>query len=157
MNTFRLRKRKHQHLVEAMVLLMLLSLVPLAFIMGIRETAEDKDFDYKKESSIEIAAFEDNITSEGSFYLGSGSVEGVMKYFYMIEREGGLQTESIPSDNTIIYDKDEKLKKPRIDVYEGTYNKMGSVGKMLNITKTKYKVYVPKGSVKTNYNVDLKN
>lgn len=52
------------------------------------------------ETRQELVALKDNITTEGSFFLGSGRVEGEMYYFYMAkESDGGFTAHKVYADD----------------------------------------------------------
>ncbi len=60
-----------------------------------------------KTEEISLAAFNDSRTIRGSFFLGCGTVEGNVTYFYYRQRpDGGLEQGWVQSENVIIYEED---------------------------------------------------
>jgi hypothetical protein len=104
-------------------------------------------------SEQQIYALQDNNSVKGSFFLGSGSIDGTMKYAYLIKSEDGVEIKYIDSDGVIIVEEDSN--KPRIITYSNRFTS-GFWNKMSWCTiSDKTKIYIPKNSVKYDYKVDL--
>lgn len=109
---------------------------------------------YIKTSESKIIALQDNSSAVGSFFLGSGIVEGSMQYTYMTKENEEMQMHTLKIDEaTLIYSSE-----PRIEKYEKIFD--SKVIRFLfgrqPIGDTVYKLYIPEGTVKESYNVDLK-
>ena len=53
----------------------------------------------------DIIALQDNIVTEGHFFLGCGSIDSELTYFYMVKTDdGGYVAEDILADVCIIYE-----------------------------------------------------
>lgn len=114
--------------------------------------SEDENYKFVLKDTYSILALQDNVNSEGVFYLGSGSVEGKQRYHYFYPGELGYKSDSVPSNLSEVIE--EENVEPRIEVFTGEY--IGDGFNLLTPTKTKYHIYVPIGSVKLDYQVDLK-
>lgn len=105
-----------------------------------------------EETVTPIVALEDNMTSSGTFFLGTGSAKDSIYYYYMIETERGYALQSVAASKTYIkYDT-----KPRIVIENGCgfkhwYNNIWAFP-----THTRYTIYIPEGTILNNYNIDLK-
>lgn len=99
-----------------------------------------------------IVALEDNMASNGTFFLGTGTVKDSIHYYYMIETERGYKIQDIAASNAYIkYDTN-----PRIVIENGCgfkhwYNNIWAFP-----VRTHYTIYVPEGTILNNYNIDLK-
>jgi len=104
--------------------------------------------------SIKIAAMNDVLSSEGDMFLGCGTIEGVSYYFYYQKTsEGGYKQAKIKVDNVTIFENDSIL--PKIQYYkhvfvDTTWDEWAIPGDCDRID-----IFVPRGSVKQNYNFDL--
>lgn len=101
---------------------------------------------------IEICAFQDNFSIGGSFFLGSGYVKNEQRYYFLRKNENGLKMESISVDNTYLNTSD----KPRIEVCKNRFKSEFLRNNFIDPQKRFHKVYIPKGSIKYDFNVDLK-
>lgn len=106
--------------------------------------------------NINIYALQDNASIQGSFFLGSGNINGTMKYYYLTKNEDGVIMNTINADNVIIVESSDK---PHIEIdkqkfKEGFWNSQIFLGSFETTIKTK--IIIPKGSVKYGFNVDLK-
>ena len=105
-----------------------------------------------KETVTPIVALEDNMTTNGTFFLGTGAVKNDIHYYYMIETERGYKLQDIAASKAYIkYDTN-----PRIVVEKGCgfkhwYNNIWAFP-----VSTRYTIYVPEGTILNNYNIDLK-
>jgi len=104
--------------------------------------------------SIGIVAMNDGMSAEGSFSLGCGTIEGVSYYFYYQKlSNGGYKQDKIRADLATIFEDNTKM--PRIQYYkkqfvDSTWNHWTKPNEC-----DKVSIFVPKGSVKQNYNFDL--
>ena len=107
-------------------------------------------------SQRKIYALQDNFSTKGTFILASGSFQKTMQYTYLVEQDNGFVMEQINTYNIIIVEDDSN--QPQIVRY-GT--------KLVNEKNNKWiwqlgphkydciKIYIPKNSVRYNYEIDL--
>lgn len=99
-----------------------------------------------------IVALEDNMSSGGTFFLGTGSTKNSIYYYYMTETEHGYKLQDVTASKAYIkYDAE-----PRIVIENGCgfkhwYNYIWAFP-----VRTHYTIYVPEGTILNNYNIDLK-
>lgn len=105
-------------------------------------------------TTYQIECLQDNNNVSGSFFIGCGSVNSRMKYTYYYDcGDSTYVLEQIDVDRaTIKYTND----KPHIDKI-----KMVQTDNWINLfsnhcSLSKYIIYVPKGSIMNNYNLDAK-
>jgi len=98
---------------------------------------------------------QDNNSVSGSFFLGSGYINGEMKYVFYYETDGGYKMKQIDYDKALIKYTNET---PKVETYrevqtDAFINKfsvyMSGCG-----CNNKNIIYVPKGTIKQNYNLD---
>ena len=105
-----------------------------------------------EETVTPIVALEDNVTSRGQFFLGTGTSKSDIYYYYMIDTERGYVMKNVKAcDAYIKYDVE-----PRIVIENGCgfkhwYNNIWAFP-----VSTQYTIYVPEGTILNNYNIDLK-
>lgn len=110
---------------------------------------------YEKTNEIQIIALQDNGKVSGSFFLGSGSIDGKMQYTYMTkDNNNEMEMKQIDIDHaSLIYSNT-----PKVEEYEKFFDK--KIIKFFfgdqTFYSTKYKIYIPERTIKENYNVDLK-
>lgn len=125
----------------------------LIFFLALAITTSVTNVKYTTTSSYKIFALQDNQNTAGSFFLGSGTLDGVMKYTYMVETYDGYLMQSIEADTvTIKYSND-----PKIETFTREFT--NSTVKFLFIAPiggSKQIISIPEGSIKNGYNVDLK-
>lgn len=102
----------------------------------------------------EIVCLQDNSRINGNFFLGCGSVDGKMKYtLYYKDNNNDIRGEELPFDNVILkYTKD----KPKFEISYDVLKK--SNYRLWNglRSNTKYRIYIPEGTIVNNYNLDAK-
>lgn len=104
--------------------------------------------------AIGIAAMDDGFASEGSFSLGCGTVEGVSYYFYYQKlSNGGYKQNKIKAALATIFEDNTKV--PRIQYYKNEFVDSAWSHWAIPEECEKVSIFVPKGSVKQNYNFDL--
>lgn len=111
-----------------------------------------------KVDEIPLQALKDGSQSEGSFFLGSGTVEGSEYYFFVKETDRGMKRDKVNADYVyIIEDEDEE---PRMEVYTNipatAFGKFmfddGVIGSEEDRT---YSIIVPNGTVTNEFSIDL--
>ncbi len=110
--------------------------------------------DYKLAETKQIYALKDNSSLKGSFFLGSGYVDEEQKYFFIREEDGGKKMDTVDADQSVLY---EGEKQTKIEKYEPVIK--GKISRFLFTSSSprdpKYKLYVPKNSITTDYTVDM--
>lgn len=121
-------------------------------VSGIATHYADKKYTVKQESP--LLALQDNTSVSGHFYLGGGSFNGSMQYVYMVPTSEGTQMVTVGvNQNVFVIESDN----PKVEIYEVKFsnnilNYFAEPIEQYNRTK----LYIPKGSIKYDYNVDLK-
>lgn len=145
------------YIIGDYILYILVSAV-LAFviiIIGLAGSAligESLDTTYMLEYSAPIVALKDDKIMQGDFFLGCGSVDGDLQYYYAEDSSKGYKVKHVGVDNTyLLFDDD----KPRIERYEAAaFNKKRHyLYAMPN--GYYYKIYIPHGSITNEFKVDL--
>ena len=108
---------------------------------------------YKLVNTNKIIALQDNITGEGSTtYLGAGHYEDNLNYFYATNTNMGVKIEKVQADFAYV----QYSNTPKIETYKVTgFNKWTTYLYAYPCYEI-YKIYVPKGTIQQNYNIDLK-
>ncbi|MEN2765755.1 hypothetical protein [Ornithinibacillus xuwenensis] len=102
----------------------------------------------------QVYALQDNNSINGNFFLGSGSVEGEMKYYYMIETGRGLQMQSASANHSFINETDNDT--PKVELYKEEFKNDFIQWLSPAWYITEYEFTIPIDSVKQNFNIDLK-
>lgn len=136
------------------------------------EITEQKE-EYKLVESQNIIALQDSSNTSGRFLLGSGTVGNSMYYCYYIDTDDGYKYQQI---NTTDYDVDVSIKDcnenetPHIEKYDrytiptsdknwGWVFNPVLIAPQANqsvLSAQKIYIYLPEGTIDTNYKVDLK-
>ena len=131
--------------------------IPLGLMIGVLLII--LPFDYflpkteKYVESIEITALRDNSDMEGSFYLASAYVDEEQYYYYMTNTNKGKKMDKVSAEDSYINETDET---PKVDVYDLEYNFIGKVLMFFGSSGHEYIINVPKDTVTTDFNVDMK-
>lgn len=100
-----------------------------------------------------LSAFKDSTEVAGSFFLGSGTIDGDPVYKYVVKNEqtGEVQIKTIDESSVRLFETDEA---PRVVT---TYTQANSPWIILGsfTYNTEYEIYIPKGSVISEFEVDL--
>lgn len=108
---------------------------------------------YKTES-IPIYAMKDNLTSKGRFFLGSGSTDEDIYYYYFAEaKDGAKEIHKISSDDIKIYEDEDN--KPYIKTeYKRCSNDIARFF-FLDSGKEITSIHIPKDSINYQFSLDL--
>lgn len=116
----------------------------------IAEATADKT--YSVAEDVEIYALQDNMYTDGSFFLGSGHINDELKYFYVKQTEFGYAVSNVDADNTYI-----QYTTDRCHLERYTYTFDNWFVSLIAVPLTdRYVFYIPEGSIINNYSVDLK-
>mgnify|MGYP001216093432 CR=1 FL=1 len=118
---------------------------------GLIEAISTKEYVKTQEES--LLAINDTSSTEGRFFLGSGYVEGKMKYIYIVSMNEEMQMKSAFIDNVkLVYSDDLK-----VETYSAEF-KSKFIKFLLrepNFSDDQYKIYIPEGTIKQDYIIDL--
>lgn len=111
------------------------------------------DTEWVETNTTEIVALSDNVGLEGQIYLRRGYIKDKLSYYYIIDTEFGLKADSVSADKCYIkYTND----KPYIVTYKETVKNDFVRWVFGDISNTQYTIYLPEGSVITDYyEIDL--
>lgn len=142
-------------------------------------TKEVKTYAMPQRENIEALSL--NESTEGSFFLGCGTVNQEAIYYYMQDTENGFKLQSVDADSAYIKELDNN-EAPYLQIdtftdswiatqpttlfwYDPLYLLFGAAPGKSFVSgpseafrgNTTYTFYVPKGSIKQNYNFDSQN
>lgn len=100
-----------------------------------------------------LEALQDNNSVKGSFFLGSGQIEGKMKYVFYYERDGFYKLEQADYEEVKVKYSDEKPKAERFNRKNVKDAFINNFAIDCNCYQ-EYIIYVPKGTIKQNYTLD---
>lgn len=107
-------------------------------------------------SSQPLYALQDGSSTSGAFFLGNGIVSGDMRYTYLIQTVNGMSMET--ADVSHAYIKEDDKGKPRVIINTTKFKSDFLNNWFPDMLPTEtYTFIIPKGSIKYQYNVDLKN
>jgi len=107
---------------------------------------------YTLTSSTPIVALKDNQITDGHFFLGCGTVDEDLRYYYAENSSRGYRIKSVDVDNCyILYDDDN----PRVERYDAVAFKKKRHYIYAMPYGYYYNLYIPHGSIKTEFKVDL--
>jgi hypothetical protein len=95
----------------------------------------------------------------GSFFLGFGSIDSELKYYFYIDKDGGKKIISVNANDCVLI---EGKGKPRIEEYEYNKNEDWTIDNTKEETdeegtyKTSIFLYVPKNTIKRKFDGNLK-
>ena len=100
-----------------------------------------------------LECLQDNGATKGKFYLGSGQIDGSMKYVFYYEENGFYQLHQVDYYKAKIKYSDENAKAEKYD--EVPCKKAFINYFAIDVDFQQYYIiYVPKGTIKQNYNLD---
>lgn len=100
-----------------------------------------------------LEALQDNNSVKGSFFLGSGQIEGKMKYVFYYERDGFYKLEQADYEEVKVKYSDEKPKAERFNRKNVKDAFINNFAIDCNCYQ-EYIIYVPKGTINQNYTLD---
>lgn len=100
-----------------------------------------------------IVALQDNNSIQGSFFLFSGQINGVSYYHYMEQKDGYKVANKIKVDNTRIYeDGGNFIEECTIEFKNRNWDNWAAIWDKTCDSK----IHIPKDSITTKFNIDLK-
>ena len=104
--------------------------------------------------SYKIVSLQDNNSSEGNFFLGSGYMDGKIKYAFYYQKDDGYKLKTVDSENTTIRYSDnikcERYKQAEVKSFINYF----AIDDLSSESNSEYIIYVPKGTIKENYSLD---
>ena len=101
---------------------------------------------------VEIYSLQDHLTGDGSFFLGTGSTDGDIKYYYYYESDFGLKYDSVSAASvSIVFDYE-----PRLITYKEQFKNRALANWFFEFGSTKKVLYIPENTVFENICIDLK-
>ena len=101
-----------------------------------------------------IVSLQDNNSSKGNYFIGSGRSEGKMKYSFYYKSDGGFKLKEIDYKNTTIIYSDsiriEQFGEKEVDSFINYF----AFDNFLDEDYMKFKIYIPEGTIKTNFTLD---
>lgn len=113
------------------------------------------DTNYELKSTQKIYCLNDNTNINGKMYLFSGSIDENDVYKMYVDNDGGKSLLKVDANNSIIYEDDQT----QIQTYECKFQNKYIIfllGEDTIFNPNKYEIHIPKNSITTEYNVDLK-
>lgn len=132
-----------------MILLIVLTIIMIGvMVKDIQEDSKKpKQNPYKLEGTYKLKSLERTSKTEGHFVLGSGCIKDTVVYYVYVENKNGdCVLKEYTAKDTLIHEMDDNSKQPYVEVWtekKPPYN-------------TVYRLFVPKGTIKTEYNAALK-
>ena len=100
-----------------------------------------------------LEALQDNNSVKGSFFLGSGQIDGKMKYVFYYKNDGYYKLEQADYEEVKVKYSDEKPKAERFNRKNVKDAFINNFAIDCNCYQ-EYIIYVPKGTIKQNYTLD---
>ena len=100
-----------------------------------------------------LEALQDNNSVKGSFYLGTGQIDGEMKYVFYYEKDGYYRLKQVDYNEVKVKYSDEK---PKVELFNRKKVKDAFINNFAIDCNCyqEYIIYVPKGTIKQNYSLD---
>lgn len=106
-------------------------------------------------SSQNLETLQDGMGLQGSFFLGSGQIDGKMQYVYYYQKDSvSYKMGQVPYYDVTIRYSDER---PRIETHTLSMKPIKTAKRNLfciDQSSTTYVIYVPKGTIRQNFNLD---
>ena len=100
----------------------------------------------------DIYALQDNMTTEGRFFLGSGHIDNELKYFYVKQTDVGYTISNVDVDNAYIQYTSDRC---YVEKQQGKFNNW-FVRLIAEPMDVRYIFHIPEGSIINNYSIDLR-
>ncbi|MBP2070877.1 hypothetical protein [Thermoanaerobacterium butyriciformans] len=157
---FLLRNKKYKDIAGIISGIMLLVWCGSMLISTILSFVLPYKYETKIVSVKPIFSVESGNKVNGTFVLGTGSIDQTIVYYYYVQEKEGIKLESADSDNVYIV---ESNKKPVIEtVVEKPVYTYHWIGKIIGLSSahvpvTYYKLIVPRNTVKKVFDLQLRN
>ncbi|PZT57343.1 hypothetical protein [Paenibacillus silvae] len=108
---------------------------------------------YVKTYQTEVISLQDKSSYSGKFFLGSGNINGSSQYTFITKNDNEMKVQQLGVNEASLIYSDE----PKIERYEKFFD--SKIIKLLfgkqPFHSPTFKIYIPEGTIKENYNVDL--
>lgn len=105
-----------------------------------------------QETSMPIVSLEDNMKQQGKFFLGSGTTNGQLYYYFVLKTEHGFKVENISAKDAYIrYDSQPRIVIKKVTGFKNWYHYIWAIP----LKTSQNIIYVPEGTIIGNYNIDL--
>lgn len=101
-----------------------------------------------------IVALQDNNSTSGNFYLGSGQINSEMKYVFYCEEEDGFKMKQANFEHTVIKYSDTIKCEVYREIEVKSFINYFALDCSVEEENLKHIIYIPKGSIKSNYSLD---
>lgn len=119
-------------------------------VAAIGSVLPEEEYLYQ-ETSLPIISLEDNMKQQGNFFLGTGTADEQLYYYFVLNTEHGFKVENVSAKDTYIrYDSQPRIIIKRAIGFKNWYNYIWAIP-----IKTQNVIYVPEGTIINNYNIDL--
>ena len=108
---------------------------------------------YDKHYSLNIETLQDNNSVSGQFFLGSGQIDGKMKYVFYYEENGFYRMMQIDY-NLVQIKYSDGIPKVNVTEVAPTDSFINNFAFDFLLHSKSYIIEVPKGTIKNNYNLD---
>jgi len=111
-----------------------------------------------KITKYEILAIKDGNSTNGSFFLGCGTIKNKNYYYYYRKNNNGFSQDKVLSDNVIIYEDatdSTSYIKLQQKILETPYDNWGILDD--KVEKNPIEFHVPKGTIIKQFKLDLEN
>lgn len=99
-----------------------------------------------------IVALQNKQGVQGSFFLGTGSVDSTEYYYYLAQQSGGVTLSKIDSDGVIVYQDNQP---PAIVTFTADFVNPHAYLWAISWHESPTVIHIPKDSIIENYSVDL--
>ena len=118
----------------------------VAFILPMKTVTEIDTYN--------IVCLQDNNSTNGSFFLCTGTIKGEMKYVFYYEENGTYKMKQTDYNNTSIkYSETVKVERYRQEEVKAFINYF-AIDDIFSESNMQFIIYVPKGTIKSNYSLD---
>ena len=101
-----------------------------------------------------IVSLQDNNSTNGSFFLGTGTIKGEMKYIFYYEENETYKMKQTDYKNTVIkYSDHAKVERYRQEAVKSFINWF-ALDDIHSESNMQFIIYVPKGTIKNSYMLD---
>lgn len=119
-------------------------------VAAIGSVLPEEEYLYQ-ETSLPIISLEDNVKQQGNFFLGTGTKDEQLYYYFVLNIEHGFKIENVSAKDTYVrYDSQPRIIIKRAIGFKNWYNYIWAIP-----LRTQNVIYVPEGTIISNYNIDL--
>lgn len=105
---------------------------------------------YKKQS---LTSLQDSVETEGSFFIGTGNIDGKPTYAYYVDHGNYSTFETVKARDVKVFT---DASYPYVKLKTGCVSKYPWLAYCFTDTTSVEEIHVPEGTIKSNYNLDAK-